>query len=804
MVSGEPSATSYSNIASSRWSPNSSFNWSGNWIQFDFGMPVVIDEAILYHNGNAQPTGRAKWQGSNDGSTWTDIGTDFVVRANTAAPTTMTELNGNTTAYRYYRLLGVSGSDSANGYWQEITFKIDGFEPRSPHLPSYLNRGGWGDRAGVVSASSNFLNYMTSTPANLVNGSFADSVTGSWANSINANWAGNWIQFDFLTPIVVTEAQLFMNTGAAESGTVKWQGSNDASSWVDVSSNFTFSVAEPARRILGDMSGNTTAYRYYRLLGVSGTKSATPWWREIWFRTNEPGSPSPVWSPESPSPGSPSPSPESPSPSPSSPSPGSPSPEPGSPSPVASPASPSSPSPLPESPSPLPSSPSPADDIDLWVSQVPILVGELGSRPVRVSQAPILVLAEQKQPSRVSQVPIITLYAHKPVPLPTPIIPDVPVIETWHWLTAVTVAENGKEQRQRVREEPRYRLDFNAVILNDEDRRHIYNMLMRYLKIKFLYPFYQYNTYITATANVNDTKIYCDTSQSDFRVNEYAAVFDAEASEIYYVQVASIDNDGINTAEPIPFETGHNWQCCPAINFRIISSAGFSMQSVSGKFSIAIESTDYRDFVLLNDSGMSYIDNILIVKERPIPEQPENFDLSVEWFDNDTAIPTNYVSWLNARTMGRRRYMFDRRTEIGYWRSVANYFKGKQNIGLFPTFFDDLPISEAVPTNSDRFVTSNVDFYTFWLEGAYRYIRLETANGVKYRRISSVEPGFDEDGIPNKATVIMSQRLGNSTGDNQITKVSFMIMCRLDSDEVRVTHDAMTSEIEFSIKSVNA
>lgn len=99
---------------------------SAKWILFDFtaGNPAIIDEAKYYQqDGTTQ--GVWKWQGSNDGSTFTDIGTSFTLGG--AAIQTITALAGNTTAYYYYRLIGVSGSDNANPWVMEFEFKIYGF-----------------------------------------------------------------------------------------------------------------------------------------------------------------------------------------------------------------------------------------------------------------------------------------------------------------------------------------------------------------------------------------------------------------------------------------------------------------------------------------------------------------------------------------------------------------------------------------------------------------------------------------------------------------------------------------------------
>lgn len=102
-----------------------SYNLSDNHIviMFDFGSGAskVIDEAKWYQS-TTTAHGIWKWQGSNNNSDWTDIGSTFTLGG--ATTQTQTELSGNTTGYRYYRLYAVSGFCSDTPYLYELEFKI--------------------------------------------------------------------------------------------------------------------------------------------------------------------------------------------------------------------------------------------------------------------------------------------------------------------------------------------------------------------------------------------------------------------------------------------------------------------------------------------------------------------------------------------------------------------------------------------------------------------------------------------------------------------------------------------------------
>lgn len=92
----------------------------GDWIRFDFATSKIIDEAKYYQSSSATH-GTWKFQGSADASSWSDVGTSFTLGGSTTQ--TITELNGNTADYRYWRMIKVSGS-TIGAWTYEIEFQI--------------------------------------------------------------------------------------------------------------------------------------------------------------------------------------------------------------------------------------------------------------------------------------------------------------------------------------------------------------------------------------------------------------------------------------------------------------------------------------------------------------------------------------------------------------------------------------------------------------------------------------------------------------------------------------------------------
>lgn len=239
-------------------------------LEFWFPEKKVIDEAKWYQSGT-QSHGTWKWQGSNDRSSWTDIGSGFTLGG--ATTQTQTQLNGNTTPYIFYRLFQTGGTTDGNPFLREIEFKIEAVA-----TTSYLNTLGSGDRTSPIAVTSSGITWLgTADPEDLIDGSQGDDVF--WNGD---TVAGDWVRFDLGSSYVVQQIKWYQSAASSQ-GLWKAQGSADGSSWTDLTGSIDLGAA--AITHVGDATfvANTVAYRYYRLIGVSGSRNTTPFLREIEF-----------------------------------------------------------------------------------------------------------------------------------------------------------------------------------------------------------------------------------------------------------------------------------------------------------------------------------------------------------------------------------------------------------------------------------------------------------------------------------------------------------------------------------------
>ena len=149
--------------------------------------------------------------------------------------------------------------------------------------PDYANDGGTGDRTASVTVTVSGASLTTNDPSNLVDGAFENNTTDSIAFVPSAATAGEWIRFDFGQGAqrVISEAKWYQANTSVH-GTWKWQGSNDGDTWADIGVGFTLGGA--TTQVLTELSANGTAYRFYRLFGVSGNMSGSPYLQEVEFK----------------------------------------------------------------------------------------------------------------------------------------------------------------------------------------------------------------------------------------------------------------------------------------------------------------------------------------------------------------------------------------------------------------------------------------------------------------------------------------------------------------------------------------
>ena len=137
-------------------------------------------------------------------------------------------------------------------------------------LLSYDNPGGKGNRTAIITITSN---------AALGGGTLADLVNGSFANSMW--WSAGQKHADVRLRRGQSRphhrGQALLEHGRI-AWVVEWRGSPNNSNWTDLSAAFNFAAGLEGF-VMGNLTGNVTAWRFYQLFQASGTTSSNPYHR---------------------------------------------------------------------------------------------------------------------------------------------------------------------------------------------------------------------------------------------------------------------------------------------------------------------------------------------------------------------------------------------------------------------------------------------------------------------------------------------------------------------------------------------
>ncbi len=153
-------------------------------------------------------------------------------------------------------------------------------ENLTPPPTSYANPDGTGDRTGTITASSSSGLFGAGNINKLINGNTV--ALDCW---FNGSASSPYMKFDFGTARRI-DAFKWYQSNNSNHGTWKWQGSDDDSSYGDVGSSFTLDgpVGGGMKEFTAPLSGNPSAYRYWKLVQVSGTTNGGPYIYEIEFK----------------------------------------------------------------------------------------------------------------------------------------------------------------------------------------------------------------------------------------------------------------------------------------------------------------------------------------------------------------------------------------------------------------------------------------------------------------------------------------------------------------------------------------
>jgi len=385
------------------------------------------------------------------------------------------------------------------------------------------------------------------------------------------------------------------------------------------------------------------------------------------------------------------------------------------------------------------------------------------------------------------------------------LVPDVPVRETWQYLTDIITTFDGAEQRIALRPNPRRTMDFDVDILDLADRREQYQLIFKNMGLQAIIPAYHHATNLTGITPIGGSKYLFDPTVTQMRVGEYLVVINPQTEEAQITQILTVDVDGATGTSSSGVDLDPTWYVYPAHTMIIRNGSGLNMQQVSGKLNMKTEGFSTPALPRPNATPtIAQLGGIDIMEMRPLISADEKFSFRTDVIDFEVGVKDiKRKADPHSTISGTRRWRvsrYDNPDEEDYMRQFIDNQKGAHKAWLMPTFFPDLTYLSGATNLSGVINVAEVDFPTlFFIYNTWKQIRVDYENlPPSYHTLSSAVV----NGAGTETILTLNPVLADDAEVANITKICFMHKVR-GHDTIRRQHLARETFYTWAIKTVD-
>jgi len=392
------------------------------------------------------------------------------------------------------------------------------------------------------------------------------------------------------------------------------------------------------------------------------------------------------------------------------------------------------------------------------------------------------------------------------------VIPEIPVKETWQWLTDITIGNDSTEQRTAVRRQPRRFIEYGILIEDDIERQREYDRIYNRLANSLVVPFYQYFTRLTQNSLITESRIYFDPARTDFRANELAVIYRPTTEESFLIQIGDLQTDGADTATPLTVDLYTGDLIAPAFNGRLANRTSIDMTTVAGalKFNFAIE--DFRStfnrvgtYPIGSQAVINTYDGYNILDRCPMANQAvsEAFDIDPLIIDSESGVHDQRTSWLHAFIGGARKWNIKRLKdpdELDWWRDFITEAWGMREPFLMPSYRQDLFLASTPNGGDPTIEITSTNYATqYFPHDTYTRFRFTNPDGDQIYRKAT-----DAQDLPGGTTELtLDTAVPNLPEWSNGFEIEYLNKVRFASDTFTLTHYATYTILSGAIRTVD-
>jgi len=359
------------------------------------------------------------------------------------------------------------------------------------------------------------------------------------------------------------------------------------------------------------------------------------------------------------------------------------------------------------------------------------------------------------------------------------------VIERLTWATDILQSESAVEQRRAIRLSPRR--EFEASMYVEGRERQLLDLaLFGWGSRVWALPIWHEVQLLGVGVSAGALSIICSTQYLDFRAGGLAMLRGESAFTSETVEVDSVTPVSLLLKRP----TQQTWPA--GSRLYPVRSAQLTQQPDLTRLTDTASSADVQFLVVDPCDWPALMPTTLYRGQSVFETRPdEGEDLTSSYqrllltLDSGSAIPLMTDTANRAFPVQAHRWLEMGRSERAALRSFIYAMQGRQKSVWLPTHADDLTLVDIVSSLATTLDIANIGYSRFAsAKPGRRDIRIELWDGsVYFRRITgSSELSSDIERISIDAT------FGRQILPVDIVRISWLVLCRLDSDTVEIEH----------------
>ena len=382
------------------------------------------------------------------------------------------------------------------------------------------------------------------------------------------------------------------------------------------------------------------------------------------------------------------------------------------------------------------------------------------------------------------------------------IVPEVPVNETWEWLSDLMIATDGTEQRIALRGEmPRVELNLKVKFDSSESIRRFYSDLLSSVGRLWI-PEFQYATRTTAASASGSLQVYFDGTQTDIRAGDYVLIQTPVTAIL--VEIKTLNASGGLVSSALVADIPANSLIMPGSPALIDNQTSIDRYAVNQAAETTLICKMIRQRSTLTRTGSAVtLPTFLgspVVDKRPLADELVKDEVSTGQIsiDNQTGLPDIISRWDYSRIGGPRTFKVNRikaPDEMDYWKTVFAYCRGQARKFWMPTYRDDMKLAVAPSDATTTYTIEGTQYAEkIWPIITHRYIEIETASGIHRTQIT----GASVTG--SNTIVLLTTPLPTGAGWRSVSRISYLLPVRLNDDKVEWKHYGLESLLNLSIR----